>query len=169
MSDEKSRAFHNQNEVKFWVGVLICPLTFLTMVKVIHFSYKSKLLLQSVDLLLILSVVFLTAFTSTYFNYYIETTNRLGDSYTYISVFYAYSYLIFPISTYLFAFKYFNSVNSIVRPGEPHFALKGLKYVFWFAVPFVNLVLAITFMDVNSKVQIREREHLLHPREVKEP
>ena len=97
------------------MGVLICPLTFLTIVKVVHFSYKNHLMTQSIDLLIILSVVFLTAFTSTYFNHYIDHTNRDGNSFTYISNFYAYSYFLFSISTYLFAFKYFNSVHSIVQ------------------------------------------------------
>ena len=104
------------------------------------------------DLLIILSVVFLTAFTSTYFNYYIEHTNRDGASYTYVSDFYAYSFLLVPISTYLFAFKYFNSVYSIVRVAEPHPALKVLKYVFWIGVPITNLALTIAFMVVESKL-----------------
>ena len=134
------------------MGVLICPLTFLTMVKVVHFSYKSRLLLQSVDLLIILAVVFLTAFTSTFFNNYIEHTSRDGPSYTYVSDFYAYSFLLIAISTYLFAFKYFNSVYSIVRVTELHPALKVLKYVFWIVVPIVNLALTIAFMDVDSKL-----------------
>ena len=157
MSGIDAKAFHTQNEVKFWMGLLICPLSLLTMIKVIHFSYQSKLLVQSIDIFIILSIVFVTAFTSTYFNLYIENTNRLGVSYTIVSVFYAYSYFLGPISTYLFAFKYFNSVQTIVFPNKLPLALNGLKYFLWFAVPIVDLGLTIAFMDVNSLMQIRER------------
>jgi hypothetical protein len=47
--------------------------------------------------------------------------------------------------------------------------LKVLKYLFWFAVPILNLALTIAFMDITSKVQIKDREHFLHPREVPDP
>lgn len=135
-----------ENEVKFWMGVLICPLSFLTMLKVIHFSHKNGLMCQSVDLLIILGVVFLTGFTSTYFNAYTKNTNRDGDSYTYVSNFYAWTYLLSSTATYLFAFKYFDSVLSIVKTKETHPILKFIRYFLWIMVPIINLALTITYI-----------------------
>lgn len=47
--------------------------------------------------------------------------------------------------------------------------LKVLKYLFWFGLPLINLVLTIAFIDVATQVQIKDREHLLHPKEVPDP
>jgi hypothetical protein len=48
-------------------------------------------------------------------------------------------------------------------------AFKVLKYFFLVSLPLINLALTIAFMDVTSKSQIKEREHLLHPKEVPDP
>ena len=132
------------------MGLLISPLALVTMVKVIHFSFKTKLLCQSVDLLLILCVVFITSFTSCYFNYYYDHTTKSGKTYTYISLFFAYGYLIFPISTYLFAFKYFDSVFSIVWPKKLNLAFKALKYFLWLSLPILNFGLAVSFIVIQG-------------------
>lgn len=108
MNADVISALKVQNRVYFWGGLLVAITTLLTLTRVLYFSKANRLVVQSVPLILILSLILLIGLVQCFFIHYVESFNRKdGTTYNYISTTMAEIYLLQPITTYLFAFKYF--------------------------------------------------------------
>ena len=153
MKGDVSAALKVQDRVYFWAGLIVSITALATIVRLAYFSKVNRLIVQSISLILIVSIILLIALVQCFFILFIESFNRKdGKVYSYISATMSYIYLLQPITTYFFAFKYFESVYSLTLKRWENSYLTALKYLFWVGLPLTDLSLTISYIVLESEV-----------------
>lgn len=132
-----------------------------TIVRITYFSKVNRLILQSFSLILIVSIILLIGLIQCFFILFIDSVNRKdGKVYSYLATTMSYIYLLQPITTYCFAFKYFESVYSLTLKRWENKYLTTLKYLFWAGLPLADLSLTITYIVLDSEITNIQKQRI---------